>query len=108
MADQEVTGPANGMADSEILTIEDVSRILHCSVDTLRRVPVSELPFYRVGKRNLYLRDDIIRFIRMRRVERPNIDNLLEEITSAVDCDSEGMVDFNLVGVRGLPARKTT
>ncbi len=64
--------------DTDILVIEDVARLLHCSVDTLRRVPKEELPVYRgPGRKHLYLREDIIRFVRCRRITGPNIDNLL-------------------------------
>ena len=107
MTDQTEILAAKHNGDHQILTIEETSQILHCSVDTLRRVPVSELPVYRVGKRNLYLCDDIIRFVRMRRVERPDIDRLLDEITRSVGAESDRVVDLIPVGVRGLPARKT-
>ncbi len=75
----------SGSPDVDILVIEDVARLLHCSVDTLRRVPKEELPVYRgPGRKHLYLREDIIRFVRCRRITGPDINNLLREIESAV------------------------
>ena len=80
-----MVGNGSGPTDVDILVIEDVARILHCSVDTLRRVPKDELPVYRgPGRWHLYLRDDVIRFVRCRRITGPDVDNLLREIVSDV------------------------
>lgn len=49
-----------------ILAIKEVAEILHCSVDTVRRIPWSELPYSRVGKKNLYLLDDVTKLVRDR------------------------------------------
>ena len=102
-----MTAETKRALDPDILTIEELAEVLRCSVDTLRRVSLSELPAYRVGRHNLYLREDVIRFLRKRRVERPNVDELLEEIAGTVEGDSGSVVGFEPVGVRGLPARRT-
>ncbi len=76
---------SNFISYLDVLTIEDVSTLLHCSIDTLRRIPKEELPVYRgPGRKHLYLREDIIRFVRCRRITGPDIDNLLREIETAV------------------------
>ncbi len=91
-----------GSLDPDILVIEDVARLLHCSVDTLRRVPKEELPVYRgPGRKHLYLREDIIRFVRCRRITEPDIDNLLREIETAV-------VHSELDSVRGRSSARRT
>ena len=88
--------------DPDILVIEDVARLLHCSVDTLRRVPKEELPAYRgPGRKHLYLREDIIRFVRCRRITGPDIDNLLREVETAV-------VHSELDSVRGRSSARRT
>ena len=61
---------ARSSDDRDILTLARVATLLHCSEDTLRRVPCDELPIYRVGKTNLYFRDDVLRFVRTKRVSR--------------------------------------
>lgn len=72
-------------ADKDILVIEDVAEILHCSVVTLHRIPKHELPAYSgPGRKNLYLRDDIIRFLKTRRVDSVNIDRMLADIEEEI------------------------
>ena len=68
--------------DPDFLTIEDVSLLLRCSPDTVYRIHRDELPRGRPGKHNIYLRDDVIRYVRLHcRVEpRPEVDELLSEI----------------------------
>ncbi len=68
------------LLDREILTIEDVASLLRCSPDTVRRIPRDRLPAYRPGKRNLYLRDDIMRYVRSCRVHAVDVDSLITEI----------------------------
>lgn len=68
-------------ADSDILVIEDVAEILHCSVDTVRRIPKHQLPAYSgPGRKNLYLRDDIIKFLKTRRIDSVNVNRILADI----------------------------
>ena len=86
----------------DILVIEDVACLLHCSIDTLRRVPKEELPVYRgPGRKHLYLRQDIIQFVRCRRITGPDINNLLREIETAV-------VHSELDSVRGRSSARRT
>jgi hypothetical protein len=67
-------------ADKEVLYVQNVAQMLGCSVDHARRIPRNELPAYRgPGRWLLYLRDDVIRYLRTRRVmdehiDRPSID----------------------------------
>ncbi len=68
-------------AASDILVIEDVAELLHCSVDTLRRIPKHQLPAYSgPGRKNLYLRDDIIKFLKTRRIDSVNVNRILADI----------------------------
>ena len=50
--------------DQDILTIQQVSCLLGCCVDTIYRIPRDQLPVYRVGKVNLYLREDVKAYLR--------------------------------------------
>jgi excisionase family DNA binding protein len=71
--------------DPDVLVIEQVAQIMRCSVDTVRRVVRNDLPYHRPGKQNLYFREDVLRYIRMRRVtvNTVNVDALLAEIEDA-------------------------
>ena len=95
----DMQGPApkckviQGSVMTDILVTEDVARILHCAVDTVRRIPRDELPVYRgPGRYNLYLREDVIRYVRTRRVIGPNIDRMLAEIEGSVISSVPGNV----------------
>ena len=57
-------------SDPDVMTLEDVAQALECSVDTLRRIPQAKLPAYRVGKVNLYFREDMLRYVRSRPADR--------------------------------------
>lgn len=47
-----------------ILTIQQTAALLSCSVDTLRRIPMEELPTYvGPGRGVIYLMDDIKRYL---------------------------------------------
>lgn len=60
-------------ADKEILFVENVAGMLGCSVDHVRRISRSELPASRgVGRRLLYLREDVIRYVRLHRDAQGN------------------------------------
>ena len=69
----------NPPVDSDFLTIEDVSRLLQCAVDTVYRIRRDQLPVYRRGKRNVYLRGDLIQYVKLHcRVQfLPGLDDLL-------------------------------
>lgn len=52
-------------AGAEILFIQNVARMLGCTVDQTRRIPSELLPARQgPGKRRLYLKEDVIRYVR--------------------------------------------
>jgi hypothetical protein len=68
------------MVDRDILSLEETSRILRCTVDTLRRIHRDELPVFRgPGRGNLYLREDVIEFVRSRRIVTVDVDDIFME-----------------------------
>lgn len=73
--------------DQDVLVVEQVAHLMRCSLDTVRRIPREDLPYSRPGKLNLYFREDVLRYIRTRRIERSpisvNVDALLAEIEGA-------------------------
>jgi hypothetical protein len=72
-------------ADDEFLVIEDVARILRCSVDQLRRVPQTVLPSYRsFGRRRIYRRCDLDPALRTLNAPRSGADHLMREISGQV------------------------
>lgn len=100
-ATPESRRPLPAFLDSELLTVEDVSRLLRCAPDTVRRIPRDRLPVYRPGRRNLYLREDLIRYVRSCRVEPPAaLDALLTEI-------APGVVNSQPDGVQGRARRRS-
>jgi excisionase family DNA binding protein len=77
--------PRHINVDRDFLVVEDVARLLRCSVDTARRIPRSDLPAYRAaGRHLLYLRSDVEDYVR--RCGRPsqNADLLVREIAGEV------------------------
>ncbi len=51
--------------DIDILAIQGVARMLHVSVDTVRKIPFSELPYTKEpGRRHLYDKEDVVRYLR--------------------------------------------
>lgn len=52
--------------DPDLISIADVSAALRCADDTVRRIPPGEFPIRRVGKTNLYFREDVLRYVRTR------------------------------------------
>jgi len=51
--------------DEDILTVEGVAKLLQCTIDAVRRIPDSHLPAHQgPGKHLLYLRDDVITYVR--------------------------------------------
>ncbi|PQA85839.1 helix-turn-helix domain-containing protein [Hyphococcus luteus] len=57
-------------ADPDLLSISDVACVLRCTEDTVRRIPRNDLPVHRVGKSNLYFREDLLRFVRTRPIRQ--------------------------------------
>lgn len=87
--------------DKDILSLAEVSAILRCAEDTLRRVPYDELPAHRVGKANLYLREDVIRYVRSRRVGGESPASLAQDVGALID----DVLDMDHVDVRE-PSRR--
>lgn len=98
---------ASGLMDDDVLTIEEVSILLRCAVDTVRRIPREELPIYRVGRENLYLREEIIRYVRSRRVRSVSVDHLLDDVLSGLEREIPRVIDSEPVDVRGRSSRRT-
>ena len=92
----------------DVLGIEEAAALMCCSVDTLRRIPSEELPVYRVGRENVYFREEILRFLRGRRVGDVAIDQILDGVVSELDGQIPGMVDSEPVDVRDRSSRRTT
>jgi len=64
-------------ADKEVFFVSNVAQMLGCSVDQARRIPRNELPAYRgPGKWLLYFREDVIRYVRARRIMDEHFDRL--------------------------------
>ena len=69
------------LIDPDVLTIEDVALLFRCSVDTARRIPKDELPVYRgPGRSRLYLREDLITYLKSRRIDAPISAEFLDEV----------------------------
>jgi hypothetical protein len=83
--------PVQIAADPDILVVEDVARILRCTVDTARRIPRDQLrSIPGPGRRQLYLREDVLAYVRSRGRYSPNAELLLagaraEVLGSSVD-----------------------
>ena len=92
--------------DKDVLSVAEVSAILRCSEDTLRRVPLDQLPVYRVGKSNLYLREEVIQYLRGHRQLKPGAEDLPDEPTTGIDALIHEMVEPNPVDVRE-PSERT-
>jgi excisionase family DNA binding protein len=97
--------------DQDILSLSEVAELLHCTEDTLRRVPNEELPAYRVGRKNLYFREDVIRFVRSKRV-RPSLrnpQNSAEKLSEAdIDALIQDVLDSDQVDARKRSERKAS
>lgn len=97
--------------DPDILTLPAVARLLRCSEDSLRRIPDDELPIYRVGKANLYLREDVLRFVRSKRVSRDGWRGEIysqEDDVAGVDRAIQRMIDSSKVDVRKPSKRRVS
>ena len=71
------TKQCHSLLDWDILDINDVASLLRCSVDTVRRIPREELPACEgPGRPKLYLREDILTYLRGRRVGVPQSTNV--------------------------------
>ena len=68
--DVALTSAINALAaqSATILHATQAAELLHCSIDTLRRIPIDELPTYEgVGRSAIYLRSDIEDYVRGRK-----------------------------------------
>ena len=92
--------------DKDVLSLVEVCVMLRCSEDTLRRVPLDQLPVYRVGRSNLYLREEVIQFLRAYRLYRPGAASLSDGLTTGVDALIHEMVEPHPVDVRE-PSERT-
>ena len=92
---------------ADILTVEQAAALLHCSVDTLRRIEPAELPYSRVGKTNLYLRDDLIAFVRKRRIRQPPSISR-QDASDAVDALIQSVLHTDVVDAREPRKRRLT
>lgn len=54
--------------DRPLWTVQAVARVLYATEDFIRRIPRSDLPVIRIGKRNLYLPADVVHYAEGRRV----------------------------------------
>ena len=94
-------------ADKDVLYVQNVAQMLGCSVDQARRIPRNELPAYRgPGRWLLYLREDVIRYVRARR----DLDEHLGHSSTVSDPSTvAGIVSFDAAAVarrlRGRRAR---
>lgn len=58
-----------GEADIELLTIDEVAKLLRVSPMTVRRLQGSQIPFIKVGGRIRFTKTDIVEYIKRARVE---------------------------------------
>lgn len=54
--------------DLPLWTIQAVALVMRTTEDFIRRIPRPDLPVIRIGKRNLYLPADVVRYAEGRRV----------------------------------------
>jgi len=70
---------------SEVMTVEGVANFLHCSAQAVRGVPEADLPRRRgPGRRLLFLKEDVIAYLRRSQRPRANADELVRDIESEV------------------------
>lgn len=71
--------------DRHILVVEDIARILRCTVDRARRIPRDELPNYvGPGRARLYIYDDVISYVRQQRRVGLISDERINDVRSEV------------------------
>lgn len=91
--------------DKELLGIEQAACLMRCSVDTVRRISCEELPVYRVGRENVYLREEIIKFVRSKRVRSFASEGIIDDVMEELEGGILGVVDSGTVDVRE-PSRR--
>lgn len=80
------------------LGIEEVAEFCRCTVDTIRRTPVEQLPRYRYGREDLFLKHEILQFIVTYRRVQP--------ADSRLDQPHHRRPKSSLDGGRGRDSRK--
>jgi hypothetical protein len=79
------SAPTHIGADPDILVVEDIARILRCTVDTARRIPRDQLrSICGPGRRRLYLREDVLAYVRSLGRSAPNAELLLTRARAEV------------------------
>ena len=60
------------MTDTMMVTAAEVADMLHIHINTVKRIPATELPFYRIGHRGdrRYLLSDVQSYLRLRKAVR--------------------------------------
>ena len=76
----ELSAHVVAASNQPILDIDDVATLYRCRTDKVRRISPDELPVYRGGKRNLYLCDEVVGYLRTRRIGNFDVDNLVHEV----------------------------
>ncbi|MBC8338870.1 MAG: helix-turn-helix domain-containing protein [Alphaproteobacteria bacterium] len=67
--------------ETDILTVQGVANLLHCSEQAVRNTPENELPRYLGrGKRVLFFKEDVIRYLRGTRRTNPAADEIVRDI----------------------------
>lgn len=99
---------AYGTFDKDVLIVEEVAAILRCSVDQVLRINPIDLPKHAgAGKKNLYLRHELISYIESLEPKNFNKNSLPRHIKqkSTVETDAK-VLKFNsssaLSHLRGL------
>lgn len=77
----------------EVLSVEQLASLFHCSVKSIRQIPNDELPRYvGPGRKHLFLKDDAIHYLRRGKKLNLAADELMRDIESEVldfSADSE-------------------
>jgi hypothetical protein len=90
---QARSAPNHVGADPDILVVEDVARVLRCTLDTARRIPRDQLrSISGPGRRRLYLREDVLAHVRSLGRSAPNAELLLTLARAGVLGSSAGRV----------------
>ena len=77
--------------DSDILAIQGVAKLLHVAVDTVRKIPFGDLPFARPGRRNLYAKEDVLRYHRTKINERRDASENSRRRRSLLDSEADSV-----------------
>jgi len=84
-----------------ILTVEHVAVLLNCSVPWVRGIPATALPRHRIAKRDLYLLDELVAYVRASKRRSMGADELVREVEGEV-------LGFEPDSERRRPSRRAT